>query len=314
MDLDTLLRSQDQLITRAQALQHLSPSALRHRLRPGGPWQVVLPGVCAAVTGTLTPRQRYRAALLHAGPRAQLAGRTAVLGHGLRSLRPDGRVHVLAPHDTQPSTTGFVVVTRTLRLPGPRLLDGLPTVPLPRAVVDAARTLGTLREVRALVAEPVQARRVRLQDLVDELAAGHSAGSRLVRVALAEVGAGVRSTTEAELRVLLRGSALLRHARWDVRLVDLRGRWLADVDAYLEDAGLAVESDSRAWHLSPEDWEATMARHARLAGAGVQVVHVPPQRHRRTPGLVVAELEQAYRAALRTGPASGARVAPRRAA
>lgn len=308
MDLSRLLRTQDQLLTRAQALEHLTASALRHRLRPGGPWKVVLPAVYAAFTGALTPQQCERAALLHAGPQSQLAGRTATLRHGLRSLAYDGQVHVLVPHDRQPSSVAFVAVRRTHRLPEPVRVRGLPTVPLARAVVDAGRTLRTLREVRALVAEPVQARRLRVEDLADELAAGHSAGSLLVRRALAEVGAGVRSATEAELRVLFLRSPLLRHAVWNARLVDQHGRWLADVDAYLEDAGLAVESDSKAWHLSPEDWEQTMARSARLAGAGVQVVHVPPQRHRRTPELVVAEVEQAYLAARRTGPPPGIRV------
>lgn len=314
MDLARLLHVQDQLLTRAQALEHLTAAALRHRLRPGGPWQVVLPGVYAAFTGALTPRQHCRAALLHGGPRSQLAGRTAVLGYRLRALRPDGRVHLLVPHGTQPGSTGLVTVTRTHRLPTPHLVAGLPTVPLPRAVVDAARSLGTLREVRALVAEPVQAQRVRVERLAEELAAGPTAGSRLVRIALAEVGAGVRSTTEAELRVLFLRSPLLRRAVWDARLVDRHGRWLADVDAYLEDAGLAVESDSKAWHLSPQHWEETMARHTRLAGAGVQVLHIPPQRHRRAPELVVAEVERAYRAALRTGPAPGVQIAARSAA
>jgi len=41
----TLLRKQGGLITRAQALAVWSEGTLRHRIRPGGPWLAVLPGI-----------------------------------------------------------------------------------------------------------------------------------------------------------------------------------------------------------------------------------------------------------------------------
>jgi len=62
--LAAVLASQYQVITRKQALARgVTPSALRQRLRTGGPWQRLLPGVFLAVTGTPTTDQRNVAAL-----------------------------------------------------------------------------------------------------------------------------------------------------------------------------------------------------------------------------------------------------------
>lgn len=58
---DGLLARQAGLITRNQAMSlAMSEDALRHRLRLGGPWQIVLPGVYLSTTGT---RRRHNANL-----------------------------------------------------------------------------------------------------------------------------------------------------------------------------------------------------------------------------------------------------------
>ena len=59
------------------------------------------------------------------------------------------------------------------------------------------------------------------------------------------------------------------------------------------DAGVAVEVDSRQWHLSPADWERTMARHSRMSALGITVLHYPPSRLHAEPRLVVAEIRSA---------------------
>ena len=48
----------------------MSPDQFRHRIRPGGPWQRLLPGVYLTVTGTPTRRQLEVAALRCAGTAA----------------------------------------------------------------------------------------------------------------------------------------------------------------------------------------------------------------------------------------------------
>ncbi|GAC1330134.1 MAG: hypothetical protein NVSMB13_18080 [Mycobacteriales bacterium] len=88
------------------------------------------------------------------------------------------------------------------------LVDGLPCTPIDRAVIDACRRLADLRSVRALMAESIQRGRVTVDLLRRELDAGPTSGSRLPRLALAEVDLGVRSAPEAELMALVRGSRL----------------------------------------------------------------------------------------------------------
>ena len=72
-DIAGLLAYQHQLITRRQALERgMTARALQYRLRTGGPWQRLLPGVFLTVTGTPTSRQLDVAALLYGGPSSLL--------------------------------------------------------------------------------------------------------------------------------------------------------------------------------------------------------------------------------------------------
>lgn len=69
---------------------------------------------------------------------------------------------------------------------------------------------------------------------------------------------------------------------------------LAIPDLWWPQAGVVVEVDSRQWHLSPDDWESTMRRHARLTALGILVLHFSPRQISDRPG----EVLQAIRAAL----------------
>jgi hypothetical protein len=74
-----LLRGQHDVITRAQALESgLTRSGLAHRLRQGGPWQVLLPGVYLGVTGRPDHDQLDMAAQLYAGSDSVLTGAAAL--------------------------------------------------------------------------------------------------------------------------------------------------------------------------------------------------------------------------------------------
>ena len=65
--------------------------------------------------------------------------------------------------------------------------------------------------------------------------------------------------------------------------------FLAKPDAWWLDAGVACEVDSREWHLSPDGWERTQARHARMSAHGILVLHYAPRRIRSDGAAVVAE-------------------------
>ena len=51
-------------------------------------------------------------------------------------------------------------------------------------------------------------------------------------------------------------------------------------DCLVAGVGVAGEADSRAWHFSPDDWEQTLARHARMSAHGIIVLHFTTQRIR----------------------------------
>jgi len=137
----------------------------------------------------------------------------------------------------------------------------------PRAVADAARGLTRFDDVRHVVCEAVQRRACTVAELIEELEAGAPRSSALFREALAEVGDGVRSVAEADFRILIQRSGLPRPV-FNARLFDADGIFIATVDAWWPEAGVAAEIDSRAYHLAAADQDRTTERHDRLAATG----------------------------------------------
>jgi hypothetical protein len=116
--LDRLLIQQLDVISRRQALAvGVSDNALRHRLRPGGPWRGLLPGVYMAATGAPTTLQQEMAALLYAGPGSVITGPAALRSHHIRTELTEF-VDVLVPSTRQRHDTQFVRLHRTTRMPG----------------------------------------------------------------------------------------------------------------------------------------------------------------------------------------------------
>jgi len=293
--LDSALREHEQVIVRAQALGlGLSAGQIRHRIRPGGPWQVLLPGVYLAATGTPTQRQLEIAALRRAGPDSALTGTAALRHHGVRV--PEQRlITVLVPAGQHRQSGGFVRVWPTVRMPEFVMADGaVRFTQAARAVADASRELRSLREVRAVTADAVQRRACRLDQLIEELASAPMRGSAWLRRALAEVADGVRSVAEGDLRDLI-NRAQLPSPMFNPRLY-LGRTFLAKPDAWWPEAGVAAEVDSREWHLSPGDWAQTMARHARMTACGILVLHFTPTQVRTEPDRVAAGIRSALRA------------------
>ena len=304
-----LLRHQDLIIARQQALAcGMTPDQIRHRIRPGGPWQRLLPGVYLTVTGTPTRRQREIVALQCAGAGSVLTGTAALAHHGIR-VRESSPIVVLVPAGKARQSRSFVRIWATTRMPEFVFTDGaVRFAEAARAVADAARELGSFREVRAVAADAVQRRRCRLDQLADELAHAPVRQSAWLRRTLAEVADGVRSVAEGDLRDLIRGEGLpppLFNARLYVG-----PEFLAVPDAWWPDRGVVVEVESREWHLSPEDWERTLRRSTRMSALGINVMHFTPQRIRTEAAAVAAEIRSALkdgrpRPAVRTLPARG---------
>lgn len=293
LELRQLVKRQNQLFTRRQALAAgVHPNVLHRRVRPGGPWQEILPGVYLTVTGTPTRDQRDIAAALYAGPGGTLTGSAALARHGMRvSSRT---IDVLIPANRRRQSAGFAVLHRTTRLPPNVCYSGPVQFALPaRAVADAVRTMRDLAGARALVAGAVQSRRCSVEQLQAELKDGPVRGSALLRAALAEVAQGTRSGPEGELLALIRRGKLpmpLLNARLYVG-EDL----IAQPDAWWPDFGVVCEVDSREWHLGPDSWEQTMRRHARLTALGLHVLHFSPRQIREEPDYVLATIGAALR-------------------
>ncbi len=291
-DADSIARTlagQQAIIGRGQAMAcGMTAKAVRHRIRPGGPWQVVLPGVYLAGRGTLTDRQRAMAAWEHAGRAIAITGPAAVAWYRIPVDKSEV-VDVLVPHDCRRGDVGFVRIHRTRVLPRAFYWDGKVGYADPaRAVADTVRAMTELSDVRAVVAAGVQRGKVQLWHLEQELRIGPVRGSALLRRALAEVSAGARSAAEADLLTLIRQSTL-PEPLYNPRLF-VGKDFLASPDAWWPEFGVAVEVDSRAWHLSPGDWERTLARHARMTAEGILVLHFPPARVRKDRRAVVNEM------------------------
>lgn len=287
-----LLTRQGELITRSQALAcDMTKAELRSKVRAGGRWQVILPGIYLAHLGPLTGGQREIAAALYAGGDCVITGLAALRWHGVR-VAFDDRVDVLIPATTRRQSTEFVHIHRTERMPERLWLnDGLRWAPVDRAACDAVRGQGDLRFTRALVADVIQQGKCSVEQLTAELAAGPSRGSGTLREALEDVVVGAESIAEGDLRRLIKISGL-PEPLYNPRLY-AGASFIAKPDAWWPDCGVAGQVDSREWHLNPADWERTLARHAQMSAHGIIVIHLTPRRIRTEPDRVIAELRSA---------------------
>lgn len=291
--LERVVREQFGLVGRDQALGcGVSRSAVSYLLRKDGPWRKIMPGVYATVTGSITPDQRAMAALLHAGPRSMITGAVAVRRHHLRCSGLN-EVDVLVPRGVRVQSTAFVRIIRTSRMPESFYSTGqIRFVGPARAVADAARGMASLSDVRAVVAEAIHRGRCDLASLISELDEGPSTGSRALRIAIAEVGKGIRSAAESNLKELIDASDL-EEPLYNPTLFAADGTFLGIADAWWQRAGVVAEVDSRQYHLSPEDYERTTMRHNHMAAYGINLLHFLPSTLQQRSPTVIANLRGA---------------------
>lgn len=289
-----LLDEQLAVASRGQLLAlGMNDRAMQYRLRPDGPWQALLPGIYLAVTGTPTFEQKEMAALLYAGPGSVITGPMALMHYSIRNgSATDDIIDVLVPAGRQRLSTGFARLHRTTQMPARASSSGPVRLALvPRAVADTVRQLSDLRDVRAVVADAVQLGRCTVGQLAEELRNGPIKGSAKFRSVLAEVADGIRSAAEGDLRDLI-VTARLPMPLFNPSLYD-GDVFLGRPDAWWPDAGVAGEVDSRAWHISPEDWDRTRRRHDLMGAAGIIPLHFSPREIRQEPAMVVQRIRDA---------------------
>ncbi len=283
------------VISRAQLLSAgMTKRSLQYRIRPGGEWQRILPGVYLMATGDPSWDQLVAAAQLYGGDGSIITGPAALCFHGI-SCRDTEIVQVLVAPDRQRANYSYVRLLRTRRMPthyNPSRATRY--APPARSVADAVRGIDRLGDARTIVASAVQQRKCTPDQLSGELAARHNKGDGMLRRVLAEVIDGVRSSPEGDLRDLIRGSGL--PAPMFNPDIYLNGVFLARPDAWWPSAAVAVEVDSKQFHLLPEDWQQTMSRHSQMTAAGILVLHISPYQLRTEPGRVLRQIEAALQA------------------
>jgi hypothetical protein len=120
--LDRILAKQELVVSQSQVLPcGMTRKALGHRIRPGGPWQELLPRTYLAVTGSPTLTQKEIAVALYAGPQGVMTGFAALRRHGMK-VPEDGSINVLIPASQASQSRrslAFVRLRPTVRMPAP---------------------------------------------------------------------------------------------------------------------------------------------------------------------------------------------------
>lgn len=269
---------QDGLVSTGQLRELGVPSSTASgRVRHGGVWSRVLPGVHLVTGGRPDRRQRERAALLYAAPHGILAGPTVLRHLGVRAGRlqevsDDHRspepVHLLVPHEQHLLAAGYLEITRTRRWPDEQLVDGLRMTSACRAIADTARKARSAREVSVLVDECVRSGLTSIDDLLAELREGPRQGSSHLRRVLLSRVEGASEGLEVLLEALVAGAGLGQQGA-QVRLVGPSGEPVGQPAVWIDSVGLAIEvaTPDPAW----------VARQQRYSMFGVSVFPVSSQ-------------------------------------
>jgi hypothetical protein len=293
-----LLDRQHRVLSREQVTSlGIAMTTVAHRIRSGGPWQRILPGVYLTERGSPTVDQLDMAALLYAGGRSLLTGRAALRRCGILPANTD-LVDVLVPATSRPADLSYVRIHRTRRMPVGFLSQGpIRFTMIPRAVTDAALGATSLRDMRAIVAVGVERGRCTPEDLAVELGRSRLQNGAMLRSVIGDVARGIRSAPEGDMMDLVDRSDLPQPVyNPSLYLGDV---FLAKPDAWWEAFGVAAEVDSRQYHFDEADWETTMQRHDRMTAAGIKVLHFTPWRLRAQPDQVITTIADTLRTGAR---------------
>lgn len=253
-------------------------------------------GVVLLSPGTPDADQKAAGALAYAGSPSVISGAEALRRHGLTAAPDDGHVLALVPTERQRSSSGYILIERTARMPDPVERDGIEVAPLERAVIETVRGLDRRDLVLAVLAQGVQQRRTTPARLGAELAAGSQRGTALPREILTEVAEGIRSAAEGWAKAT-HSAGGLPPVLWNPRLYTPGGSFIVSPDGYFPDVGLAWEIDSIAHHFTLDDWDRTLRRDATMQRHALVVAHTRPRRLCTERCAVIEELWGAYRLA-----------------
>ncbi|BBH64409.1 hypothetical protein ACTI_10940 [Actinoplanes sp. OR16] len=292
--LDEAINRQAGVITRSQALDHLTDRTIRHRLSSGR-WQTAHPGVYVTHSGPIGHAERRWIAVLGTvnGHIALLAGLSALEILGLRGF-PSATTHVLIPATVTPKhPPPGVTVHRTTRLHPAEIRPVIspPCTTPTRSLLDAAQWQHSDRQAATIIMAGFQQRLVRAADISAAVAAMPRLRHRAtIREAIRDAAGGVRSLPEADFVRLCRRAGLPQ-PRLQLTRADAAGR-RTYLDAYFPAHGIHVEIDG-SHHTDAGQWWADMRRQNELWIPGERVLRFPSWAIRHRPDEVVAQLRAA---------------------
>ena len=289
--------------TQGLRLAGLDPDIARRAVGAGA-WMQLFPQAWLRRPGPAEREHLVAAALALAGPGAVLTGADGCAAIGMRDVPRQPSVAVLLPAHVRRAPRVGIIWLPTQE-PVATLRHGAHPVAEPeRAILDAARLSGSLRDVRALLCEGVRDGWTSVDAQRAALLDGPKRRRMLVHSALDSIAEGARSAPECELADALRPA--IAAGRLTVLLnpqVLIDGTQVCFPDAYIVGCALGVELDSKRHHGGELDFEATLRRHDRAAAYGLMLLHVTPQTLRRGPGayreLVCAAVEARRASGLR---------------
>lgn len=281
------------LVTRAQALEAgLSSTGVDRRLHAGR-WFRFERGVYLIAGAPVTWRVKVLAACLATGGVA--SHRTVAVLHGLDGFR-EGGIDVVVPGDRRCRSVGARVHrSLDLHLFEPVRIDGIPVTPTSRLAVDLGAVVAFSAYERAMD-ELIGRRLLSWPNAVDALfrhaRRGRDGVGALRRLVESRMGEAVdESALERAFFRAFRSVSLPRPDR-QVEIYDEHG-FIARVDFAYPGPKIAIELDSRRFHLNAIAFEADRRKRNRLELAGWTVLAFTWEVVMHDPALVLAQIEAA---------------------
>ena len=244
-----------------------------------GRWQRPSQAVVVTHNGPLTPAQQEWVAILGAGARAVLCGRSAASRWGLDGW-DDGRIHVLVERGTSVPTLGLPVKVHESRryFPAndPHPAKSPPMTRLDRSIVDAAVWTTQQRSACGLAIAAVQQRLTQPARLLAELErAGKVRHRRLLRAVLVDVEGGAQALSEVDFERICRRNGFPAPIRQRVRVDDSGRRRYIDAEIRTRRGKrLAIEIDGAAHLIVGSYWQ-DMARANEIILSGQSLLRFP---------------------------------------
>lgn len=242
-------------------------------------------GVYAVGHGVLTADGHYLAAVLACGPAAVLSHRSAAAAWGLRPTART-RIDVTTPRAGGRGHRAIDAHQSRLSSRDRTELRGVPITTIARTALDLAEVV-PLRHLERFLVAAEQRRLFDLDALEDVLrrAQGRHGVKPLDAALAAYRPQATHTKSEMELRAL---DLIADHALPAPKVNDHVGPY--EVDLHWPDRRLAVELDSRTFHLTHTAFEEDRRRDAELATAGYRTARITWRQLTRDPAWVAATL------------------------